>query len=301
MVKRAHAALAAAAVAVATASPTKRARSVTATATACRKSAREHSGPASYHEDELVACVQAREEQTEKATISSGGNFFKYAAPADPPGMKSTAYMCKHPAVKGPVAVEHPGRQALPTRSSAGELVFADTPNFRPNLTPAQVLKDGAFGGTYFRPIKSAVTGLSYTEAHAEFPEEWFKGLSPKSYKHARYRADANKWGVECGGALDMWESSGWISNLDPYGWFQWYCRFYLGRRSSDDARQISRFNGVAGPTGRFRNQLINKVLAAGTQFDDPSISPVIRQTLHHWGYELCLHDLEKARRKKKK
>lgn len=87
--------------------------------------------------------------------------------------------------------------------------------------------------------------------------------------------------------ALGMWESSGWISDADPYGWFQWYCRFYQGRRSSDDARQIARWKGVAGIKGRFRSQLCNKIIAAGAKADDVSISPVIRQTLWHWGLEI--------------
>jgi hypothetical protein len=84
--------------------------------------------------------------------------------------------------------------------------------------------------------------------------------------------------------SLGMWESSGWIVSTDPYGWFQWYCRFYRGRRCDDDARQISRWLKSAGPKGRFRSQLCNKIHAAGTSFDDTSISPVIRQTLWHWG-----------------
>jgi hypothetical protein len=55
------------------------------------------------------------------------------------------------------------------------------------------------------------------------------------------------------GGNLDMWESSGWITHIDPYGWFQWYCRFYLGRRCSDDERQINRWLKTTGPNGSFR------------------------------------------------
>ena len=70
----------------------------------------------------------------------------------------------------------------------------------------------------------------------------------------------ANTYGVTCGGGLDMWEGNGWIADCDPYGWFQWYCRFYLGRRCSDDERQIQRGNGVMGPRGRWRNNLTNKV-----------------------------------------
>jgi len=91
-----------------------------------------------------------------------------------------------------------------------------------------------------------------------------------------------------------MWESSGWIADSDPYGWFQWYCRFYSGRRSSDDARQMSRWCKSAGLKGRFRSQLCNKIIAAGTTAGDVKISPVIRQTLLHWGLEVTEDILEK-------
>ena len=97
-------------------------------------------------------------------------------------------------------------------------------------------------------------------------------------------------------------QSSGWISDVDPYGWFQWYCHYYRGRRSSDDARQISRWKALAGTKGRFKSQLCNKILqkastittasaaskqsraALTTAINDVSISPVVRQTLFHWG-----------------
>lgn len=179
-----------------------------------------------------------------------------------------------------------------------GEWEFSDFPNFRPNLSPSEVIKDGAFGGTYFRKITSFVTKETHENVHEEFPDDWFKGVRKNALTGQVYNAAHNKWGVECGGSLDMWESSGWIAPIDPYGWFQWYCRFTLGRRSTDDDRQISRFNGVAGPKGRFRSQLTNKVIASGRSFDDPSVSPVIRQTLHHWAYELNQKDFDKAKGK---
>jgi hypothetical protein len=100
-------------------------------------------------------------------------------------------------------------------------------------------------------------------------------------------------------------QSSGWISDADPYGWFQWYCRFYQGRRCSDDARQISRWLGVAGPTGRFRTQLCNKILASSSRgadaWNDASISPVIRQTLVHWGLEITRDIVEQQQKKQKR
>jgi hypothetical protein len=98
---------------------------------------------------------------------------------------------------------------------------------------------------------------------------------------------------------LNMWEGSGWIRDIDPYGWFHWYCRFYLGRRTSDDARQISRGLGVFGPTGRWSSNLIRKCRSSGklpeVAWNDASISAKVRQLLQHWGYRLTLYDLQHA------
>lgn len=162
--------------------------------------------------------------------------------------------------------------------------------DFHPNRTPAEVLSSGAFGGTYFRPIISSVTNIQYKSQDVlndTVEKSWIKGLPMNVLTSKTYRTDVNKYGVKCGGSLGMWESSGWITEVDPYGWFQWYCRFYRGRRCDDDARQISRWLKSAGPKGRFRSQLCNKILAARTTPEDTSISPVIRQTLLHWGLEI--------------
>ena len=173
---------------------------------------------------------------------------------------------------------------------------------FRPNTTPEEVLRLGAFGGTYFRPIHSAVTNRSYRSSDVlqdTVDPAWISGLNKKQYlTSSTYHAAVNKFGVKCGGSLGMWESSGWISDADPYGWFQWYCRFYQGRRSSDDARQIQRWLGVAGPKGRFKSQLCNKILAAAANVDDASISPVIRQSLLHWGLQITTDVLEQHKKR---
>ena len=195
----------------------------------------------------------------------------------------------------------------LPTRNpKTGELSFELLPRdvvFTPNRTPEEVLRAGSFGGTYFRPITSAVTNVQYTSSTvlADTVEpSWITGLDKKTVLTSMtYRNAVNKFGVKCGGSLGMWESSGWISNVDPYGWFQWYCRFYRGRRTSDDARQISRWAGVAGIKGRFRSQLCNKIIAANTTCDDRKISPVIRQTLLHWGLEITEDVLSKHKKRK--
>ena len=75
---------------------------------------------------------------------------------------------------------------------------------------------------------------------------------------------------------------------------FQWYSRFYLGRRTKDDARQVSRWYGVTGMKGRWKRSLMNKVLSKNARFDDKRVSPVIRQTLLHWAYEIDAADMER-------
>lgn len=187
----------------------------------------------------------------------------------------------------------------VPTRKSNGDFQFTDHEGvFAPNRSPEEILRAGAFGGTYFRSLTSAVTNLSYNGMDVvkdTIPSDWIKGLSmPRSLVSSQYRTEVNKFRVKCGGSLGMWESSGWISESDPYGWFQWYCRFFQGRRCSDDNRQIARWNKCAGDRGRFRSQLSNKCLAANKKADDSSISPVIRQTLLHWGFELTEDKLKK-------
>lgn len=190
-----------------------------------------------------------------------------------------------------------PAKAPVPKRSPDDTLIFKDHPDFKPNLTPQEAIQRGSFGGTYFRDIKSAVTGVSYLgkEVIKEFPQSWFKGLdldtmvcSPTYSKHV------NRFGASCGGGLGQWETSGWISELDPYGWFQWYCRFYLGRRSTDDERQIKRWAAGQGPTGRWRGRVCNDLIRAGKPWDDEKISRVIRQVLQHWAYRLTEADLER-------
>lgn len=167
-------------------------------------------------------------------------------------------------------------------------LHFKDFPEFKPNLTPKQVLQLGSFGGTYFRDIHSTVTNKNYIGKNVikEFPSNWFTGLDIDSMiTSQKYDKNINKYGVKCGSSLEDWEDSGWIDKQDPYGWFQWYCRFYRGRRTDDDERQIDRWLKLTGPKGRFKNRLLNMIKKKGTNKNDFSISPVIRQVLQHWAY----------------
>ena len=220
----------------------------------------------------------------------------------------------KNPPVLPPhhIVIE-PNYCPLPQRNKkTGELTFSCGTNqdiqkllrdFHPNRTPEEILRAGAFGGTYFRSIVSAVTNTKYhgvTALHDTVDTQWITGLDVGTMlTSATYRASINKYRVACGGSLGMWESSGWIADCDPYGWFQWYCRFYRGRRCSDDVRQIQRWSKCAGLKGRFRSQLCNKILAsAAKRPEDVSISPVIRQTLLHWGLEITDHVLAKHKQR---
>ncbi|XP_051749857.1 uncharacterized protein zgc:113208 [Ctenopharyngodon idella] len=186
-------------------------------------------------------------------------------------------------------------------RNENGQLVFKDHPEFTPNMTPKEVLQAGSFGGTYFRPIYSSITKQHYKDVWQELSKDWLDGLNiSKQVASSTYRENVNTYNVKCGGSLEMWESSGWIVPQDPYGWFQWYCRFYQGRRTMDDARQISRWAKCAGVKGRWRQNLITKVVRSGCTYDNPGVSPVVRQTLQHWGYKLTLEDYKEGAKRVK-
>jgi len=173
---------------------------------------------------------------------------------------------------------------------------------FKPNRSPKRVFQMGAFGGTYFRPIYSSVTGKNYTSGNVirEF-KEWFKDIdTEKKVTSEKYDKKVNKYGVKCGSSLESWESSGWIDKQDPYGWFQWYCRYHKGRRTKDDERQIKRWLALTGPNGRFRRRLMNEIIKKKKKYNDTSVSPVIRQVLLHWGYELTQKDLNDYKKSRK-
>lgn len=182
-----------------------------------------------------------------------------------------------------------------PKRSDHVTLSFEGYPTFLPNKTPNEVIEAGAFGGGYFRKIKSSVENdpTKLINQHLEFP--FFLDIPENKLTNNQYDARVNKYEVSCGGSLQMWQSKGWISDIDPYGWFQWYCRFYSGRRSTDDERQIDRWCKCAGTKGRWKSNLITKIIKAEAEYDDISVSPVVRQTLLHWAYELTERDFRKA------
>jgi hypothetical protein len=135
-------------------------------------------------------------------------------------------------------------------------------PWFTPELTPQQMLELGVFGGKYM------------TDCRNEFPNDWFAHakLSPK-----KHDPQLNYFGVSASQPLYMWRHKGWINSHDPRGWFQWYCRYYRGRRSDDDERQIKRWRAMRRHVAQ-----IKKYCRPGDIF----CRPRQRQALLHWAYD---------------
>ncbi|EST09828.1 hypothetical protein PSEUBRA_000215 [Kalmanozyma brasiliensis GHG001] len=191
-----------------------------------------------------------------------------------------------------------PSRESLADGKGRGALVFEkEFSQFRPNVTPDEMLREGAFGGTAFRDYYSKVLQrpIDVEAELAELPDHWLEGLDVDDMlRQESLDPSRNKFGVKAGQSLEDWEKAGWIRPLDPRGWFQWYYRFYLGRRSADDARQIGRWLKACGPGGRFRKSLaVNVATKGGGRWNDPKVNSVVRQTLWQWGYELTESDYQ--------
>lgn len=135
--------------------------------------------------------------------------------------------------------------------------------DFRPELTPKQMLQLGIFGGDYFNEVPN------------EFPADWFEGvqLSPGGA-----RKELNYFKVNASQPLMVWQKKGWIYPEDPKGWFLWYCRYYMGRRiAEEDDRQIARWRAVRRHIAQLQNHC---------QVGDLSCRPRQRQALLHWAYD---------------
>ena len=142
---------------------------------------------------------------------------------------------------------------------------------FRPNISPVDIIKRGAFGGTYFRDIYSNVNNKCYKNSWKEFEE--LKGIDKEYYCSDFYDVDLNYYKIEVGTSLRFWESKRWINKIDPYGWFQWYFRYWKGRRGEDDIRQINRWKRIVS---RFVS-ILKKINSKGKD------SKKIRQILLHY------------------
>ena len=154
--------------------------------------------------------------------------------------------------------------------------------DFSPNKTPIEVIKKGAFVGTYFRDIYSGINEKWYRNSWKEFVQ--LRNIDAKFYAQDYYDVNVNKYGVIWRRPLRFRENKGWINKIDPYGWFQWYFRYWLSRRSEHDKRQTNRWKTIVSG---FSGKLVNIIWNVGSKFDDYSISPRLRQILLHWGYEL--------------
>lgn len=135
-------------------------------------------------------------------------------------------------------------------------------PDFRPELTPKQMLEMGVFGGKYM------------TDCAAEYPGDWFKHAK---LCHERHDPALNFFGVNASQPLSVWRAKGWIHKDDPRGWFQWYCRYFMGRRCLDDQRQISRWKAVKRHAAQLRKNC---------RSGDLSCRRRQRQALLHWSYD---------------
>ena len=143
--------------------------------------------------------------------------------------------------------------------------------NFSPNKTPIEIIKEGAFGGTYSRDIYSSINEKWYKNSWKEFVQ--LKNIDAKFYASDYYDVNVNKYGIKCETLLRFCENKGWINKIDPYGWFQWYFRYWLGRRSKD-IKDSTRKKIVS----RFSGKLVKMIRNAGSKYDDYSISPKIRK-----------------------
>lgn len=135
-------------------------------------------------------------------------------------------------------------------------------PDFHPELTPKQMLELGVFGGKYM------------TDCVAEYPQDWFVHA-----KLCRERHDPamNFFGVNASQPLSVWRAKGWIYEEDPRGWFQWYCRYFSGRRCPDDERQIKRWQAIRRHVAQ---------VAKHCQPRDLNCRRKQRQALLHWAYD---------------
>jgi len=160
--------------------------------------------------------------------------------------------------------------------------------SFHPNLSPKEIIKMGSFGGIYFNSSKTNID-IDYKE----FPSDWFSDVPKKFYLSDKYNKNINFFKIKSGQNQYEWEKKGWIHPQDPRGWFQWYCRYYLGRRTKDDERQIKRWDNFCGKKGRWRNYIYKKIYHKNTTIDDYSFSKAVRQSLLHWGYKINQGDYD--------
>lgn len=134
---------------------------------------------------------------------------------------------------------------------------------FRPQLSPRQMLSLGVFGSRYM------------TDCKKEFPAEWFKNarLSP-----GYHNPQINYFKTDASQTLKVWRQKGWIAPDDPRGWFQWYCRYFMGRRIPGyDEIQIKRWRAAKRHAAQIKKHCAARDLNCRRRQ---------RQALLHWAYD---------------
>jgi len=162
-------------------------------------------------------------------------------------------------------------------KPSPDELFFDDYPAFLPTLTPFQILKAGVFGGTYF-------SHYSYREF---IPLDWHS-LPTNKYTLNTQNKNVNCYGILANKSREWWEERNLINHqYDTEGWFQWYCRFYYGRRCPDDIRQIQRWKSFkARHFARYTKLITNRPGNTTTQLTDKITYPKYKQSLMQWAID---------------
>jgi hypothetical protein len=125
------------------------------------------------------------------------------------------------------------------------------------------MLELGVFGGKYL------------SDCQKEYPKSWF--INAKLSKHTK-EPNLNFFKVSASQPLKVWQQKGWIFDQDPRGWFQWYCRYYMGRRiPPEDERQIKRWKAIKRHVAQIKKNC---------QPQDLTCRPRQRQALLHWAYD---------------
>lgn len=151
--------------------------------------------------------------------------------------------------------------------------------------------------------MRSRTLGTVIEGDWEKLPVEWLEKLDVAGLLTRReYAPEANKFGVKCGQSIEEWEAAGWINvDWDVRGWFQWYERFFRGRRGDDDERQVGRWDRCVGERGRWRRALVKGYLRKGVRnvadegVEEEEVSPVLCQTCHHWAWEMRQEYLDKV------
>ena len=157
--------------------------------------------------------------------------------------------------------------------------------DFYPMLSPREIIDEGAFGGSYFGLPIEEYTNYEYQELF----DYHFDGLDTSLYLGEKYKPKVNKFKIRSGMDYEYWKEMGWMHEDDPYGWFEWYCKYSMGYRGEDDDRQIRRWQDFCGDKGRWRNRIYTRI----EETDDWEVSPRIQQSLLHWGYRVNKEDYE--------